>query len=391
MTRVLMVSSLWPPVVTGGAELYASALAGRLRSAGHDVGVVTMGVDGPEVVEEVRPWPYRLDAFVDQSAARRAMFHAFDVYRPATARVLARGFAEFRPDVVHTHSVQGLSSAALEVPSRQGIAHVHTLHDYWLLCQRTSLVARDGTSCEQLCRGCAAVSFARNAVIARHPPHVVIAISDAVAGEHARLAWTRDRVRVVHHPVEWERLAPARSVTAGEPVVFGYLGQLTGVKGVAMLLDAFSSAGVPGARLVVAGDGAARDELHARAGSAVEFTGWLDPPARAEFLDRIDCLVVPSVWKEPAGLVVNEARGHFVPVIAARIGGIPELVPQASQALLFDPGDREQLACRLAEFAADPARYRETERGPALDWDAHLALVVNAYADARRAASRVRA
>ena len=48
--RILMVSNLWPPEVVGGAEQYASALAAHLRAAGHEVEVLTLGVDGPDVV-----------------------------------------------------------------------------------------------------------------------------------------------------------------------------------------------------------------------------------------------------------------------------------------------------------------------------------------------------
>ena len=53
----------------------------------------------------------------------------------------------FRPDVVHSHVVQGMGVAALTEPGDAGLAHVHTLHDYWLLCQRNSMVQRDGTAC----------------------------------------------------------------------------------------------------------------------------------------------------------------------------------------------------------------------------------------------------
>ena len=57
--RILMISSLWPPVVLGGAESYASALAEQLRARGGEVGVLTLGVGGADVVSTVSPWPYR--------------------------------------------------------------------------------------------------------------------------------------------------------------------------------------------------------------------------------------------------------------------------------------------------------------------------------------------
>ena len=81
--KILMVSSLWPPHLIGGAELYASTLAEQLRVAGHEVAVVTLGVPGPDVVAEVPARPYRLDEFATQPPTRRAVFHALDVYRPS--------------------------------------------------------------------------------------------------------------------------------------------------------------------------------------------------------------------------------------------------------------------------------------------------------------------
>lgn len=382
-TRVLMVSSLWPPAVLGGAETYAAGLAEHLRSTGHEVGVVTLGVPGPDVVAEVPPRPYRLDEFSSQAAWRRAVFHALDLYRPTTGRVIAEACERFRPDVVHTHCVQGLSSLALETPSRLGIAHAHTLHDYWLLCQRASLVKRDGTACEPRCRSCRAISANRNWQIARHPPDVVIAVSEAIAAEHRHVPWIEPRLEVIHNPID-----PVSRNQPGphDPLTFGYLGQVTKTKGVATLVDAFARAGLPGARLVIAGDGPLRPTLEAAAPRGVEVRGWVDAAGKEAFLSATDCLVVPSEWKDPAPLVVNEARARGIPVIGARIGGIPELVAPASQPLLYRSGDAAELSARLRQFASAPDGYRDDgATGP--DWPEHLQAIGSAYARAARSAA----
>ena len=70
--RVLMLSSLWPPAVLGGAEVYAEELSRHLRERGHEVGVVTLGVESDVVVASVPAWPYRLDQFASQPAWKRA-------------------------------------------------------------------------------------------------------------------------------------------------------------------------------------------------------------------------------------------------------------------------------------------------------------------------------
>jgi glycosyltransferase involved in cell wall biosynthesis len=380
--RVLMVSSLWPPYALGGAEMYAANLAARLAEAGHSVGAVTLGIPGPDVVGHVRAWPYRLDEYGTQPPHRRAVFHALDVYRLSSRRVLADAFRRFRPDVVHTHSVQGLSSAALQMPTSSGLPHVHTIHDYWLLCQRASLVGRDGTACIRRCRPCAAISTARNLVIGRHPPDVVIAVSDAVAREHSGLDWLTPRLRIVHNPVEF---APPKPRPVRTPVTFGYLGQVTAVKGVKTLLDAVQRAAIPGSRLVIAGEGPLRQSPEATAGMAVEFRGFIDADGREAFFAEIDCLVVPSEWKDPAPLVVNEARARGVPVIGADIGGIPEIEAPGCAPLLFPSGDTDALAARLQAFASSPGDYFYDSRAGLLDWNAHIDRVCESYRDAIRA------
>ncbi len=384
--RILMVSNLWPPEVVGGAEQYASGLAARLRDDGHDVRALTLGVEGPDVAGSVAPWPYPIQETPSQPAAKRVLFHAVDLHNPRAGRAIDRVLDDFRPDVVHTNAVQGLSSVALTRPTRRGVAHVHTLHDYWLLCQRNSMVHRDGRECEPRCRSCAGISWIRNEAVRRAPPGVVLAVSHAIASEHERLAWTQPRMRVLYNPVEivaGGRIAPRGS---GRPLTFGYLGRLGVDKGVATLLAAFARAEVGDARLIVAGRGPLEADVRA-AGPKVVAAGWVDQERKEELLDDLDCLVVPSQWKDPAPVVLNEARGRGIPVIGAAIGGIPELIAPACSPLLFTPGDVGGLAARMEAYAAGPEAYRPEPEAAPIAWPGHLAGVLTAYADAARAAA----
>ena len=384
--RVLMVSSLWPPEVLGGAEQYAAALSARLEAAGHTVGVVTLGVDGDNVVEQVRAWPYPLREYETQSASRRALFHAADLIRPDIGRVFDRAFLEFRPDVVHSHVVQGMSAAAMTVPGARGIGHVHTIHDYWLLCQRNSLVRRDGTACDRRCRSCRVMSNIRNRQIDRRPPDVVVAVSEAIARVHlAELAWMRGRTRVVYNPVDEPRVPGPRRL-ADAPITFGYFGRLAADKGILTLLRAFGRAELGAARLLVAGRGP--EEAAVRATPGVEYRGWVDADAKEAMYRELDCLIVPSQWPDPAPLVVNEARSRGVPVIGSTAGGIPELIDPAGEALLVAPNDIDALAASMARFVAAPDTFGVRAESRPLGWSGHLAAIERAYLDAQAGAAR---
>lgn len=382
--RILHLSSLWPPVVLGGAELYASALASAQRTAGHEVGVVTLGVDGPDVVAEVPPWPYRLEVFAGQPAWKRAISHGRDQYDPVAARVVRDTIRRFGADVVHSHSVPGMSVSALTAPGRAGVAHVHTLHDYWLLCQRTTMVARDGEACATRCRGCVMVSSVRDRLLTRHPPEVVVAVSEAVAREHGPLAASAGRIRVVPNPIDATGPGPGAAMPQppSVPATIGYLGQLVEIKGVRTLMAAFRALPAGTAQLLVAGTGPLADEV-ASAGPGVHALGWVDADARENFFRRIDALVVPSEWKDPAPLVVNEARARGIPVVGAAIGGIPELVAPEQRSLLFRSGDADGLARSLRAVLADPAAFAAAPPAGA-GWAEHLAAIDAAYDEARR-------
>ncbi len=385
--RVLMVSSLWPPAVLGGAELCAFALTQRLREAGHTVGALTLGVDGTDVVAQVRPWPYAMQDYGAQTGARRALFHLADVARPDTGRILDRAIREFAPDVVHSHVVQGMSSPAMTAPARAGVGHVHTLHDYWLLCQRNSLVKRDDTPCTERCRSCRLISAVRNHQIAQHPPDVVVAVSRAIEATHlAALPWMRGRSRVIYNPVEDARPRPVEP--GRRPITFGFVGRLGADKGILTLLRAFAAADVGDARLVVAGRGAEADAVAAAHG--VDFRGWVSGEDKERLLsEELDCLIVPSQWPDPAPLVVNEARSRGLAVIGSTAGGIPELVAPECEALLVSPGDVGALSDAMERFTRAPAAFRPPAAAAPLGWPGHLAAIETAYADAVASAASV--
>jgi glycogen(starch) synthase len=289
--RIIHISSLWPPVVLGGAEIYAARLALEQEKAGHTVGVITQGVPGDGVVEVVPPWPYRLETFADQPAGRRAIFHGLDLYNPFAGRRMRRAIRRFAPDVIHSHFVAGLSTAALTTGATTA-ARVHHLHGYWLMCRRTTMVRPNGDPCHDV--SCRAVMATRSAILRHHPPDLLLGPSQTVIDAHARFSWAAGRMRHVPHPLDEvpSHRSPATSPPGG-PTTFGYLGQLSELKGIPTLLDAFAALAGEGHRLLVGGRGPLLSYVE-RAGPGVEALGWLDDDGKEGFFAKIHCLIVPS-------------------------------------------------------------------------------------------------
>jgi glycosyltransferase involved in cell wall biosynthesis len=104
------------------------------------------------------------------------------------------------------------------------------------------------------------------------------------------------------------------------------------------------------------GDTTYTDSLHALATPSVTFLP--NRPDVVTPLHAADVAVVPSVWDEPFGRTVIEGMATGIPVLGSRVGGIPEILGPIDR-LLFDRGDADQLAAKLAVTL----RWRDEEPG----------------------------
>lgn len=147
---------------------------------------------------------------------------------------------------------------------------------------------------------------------------------------------------------------PAR---ARGTVRFAFLGGLSKHKGVHVLLEAFSR--VPrGAELAVWGHSSDKpyvDFLRERCGAVgAQWRGSYERADLPRILAEVDALVVPSVWVENWPLVIHEGFAAHRPVLASRIGALPECVKDGENGLLFAPGDPDDLARVLRRCVEEP-------------------------------------
>lgn len=100
--------------------------------------------------------------------------------------------------------------------------------------------------------------------------------------------------------------------------------------------------------------------LAEESGRRIRFEPFVDRDALPGLLREADAFVVPSRWREPSGLTLGEAMATGLPVIASRVGGIPEVVGEAG--ILVEPDDPEALAAALRRLVDDPAHREELGR-----------------------------
>jgi glycosyltransferase involved in cell wall biosynthesis len=177
---------------------------------------------------------------------------------------------------------------------------------------------------------------------------VVIALNQFAKDRLVKAGFAEDRTVVLPNMVDIP--ATPGDASSGQYAVFS--GRMCPEKGVATLVRAARRAQEIPIRLL--GDGPTRDEHESEAPQNAKFLGQLPAYEVAAEYRSARFVVVPSVWFEGCPLVILEAMSHGLPVIASRIGGLPELVDDGVTGLLFAPGNEEELANAMRILWRDP-------------------------------------
>lgn len=268
----------------------------------------------------------------------------------AEATILAQEFERQEITHLHNHFADVSANVAMLAAELAGITFSYTLHgpaelyepQKWALSEKTARA-----------KFVACIShFARSqAMYFSDPAH-----------------W--DKLSIIHCgilPDMYDRPAPAQD---DEQIRLLFVGRLTAIKGIRVLLDAFAKARAanPALHLTFVGDGDDRAHLEALAaplGDAVHFAGYQSQDAVADALANADIFVLPS-FAEGVPVVLMEAMASRTPTITSLVAGIPELVEDGVTGYLVPPGDAETLAARIITLAADPELRAEMgERGRA--------------------------
>lgn len=360
--KIAMVMSVYGKDAIGGAERTAGILADNLVKRGHEVFIVSLGAIGSntdsfKTKTGLQVWqlplsqiydPYGLDGTKNQlptSTIRKAVWHLLDVYNLVMASRIRAVFKKIKPDIVMTHTLQGLSVAVWAEANKVGAKVVHMTHDHALICPATAMTKGDKV-CESVCTQCAVFSKLRHALATF--PDLVVGPSQIILDRHHKFGWFNDvkNTRVIPNalPENWPDSPPR--LTTHSPMVFGFLGRLDESKGVDTLLSAAKFLPEGRFRIKLGGQGDSK-QLRDRwldskiPMNSVEFLGVVNA---AEFLSSIDVLVTPSRAHETFCNVVMEAGCSRRPAIVSNRGALPERVEHGNSGWIFSAGNVHELA-----------------------------------------------
>jgi glycosyltransferase involved in cell wall biosynthesis len=305
-----------------------------------------------------------------------------DTSRIGAARALLRGGDEERDvaaavgalpaRVAHVHNMLPLiGPRGLAAARAAGARVVLHLHNVRLFCA-IGVASRDGGPCFRChhrrtlpglvlnCRGSLPEAAVYAAALARHQPAVIESVdrflvpSRYALRQLALLGLPADRIECLPHYLPDDELAAPSRADAGRYALIA--ARLSVEKGIDLAIRAAAQTRVP---LRIAGEGPAASELDAladRLGAPVELLGRVDRVRMRELLGGAAAVLMPSRYHEFSPYSALEAMAAGVPVVATRMGGLPEMIGEER---CVEANDPEALAGRLAGLWANPAARRE--------------------------------
>ena len=422
--KILFVTNFFPPTHTAGTENYTYGIARGLIEAGHEVQIVCAG----QWNEGRQHWNGYSDDTYNGVPVRRLHLNwikAPDPNRylydnPVIAAHLRDFLSEIQPDVVHVTSCYTLSASVIWIAKEANLPVVMTLTDFWFLCPRLSLLRSDGELCDGRtsaweCLRCMLWETKTYHMLTRMLPHTIVENLLSRASRHPYLTrwrglrgmaldmmhrkrFLQDTLALVDHVIapslflkdmflrndlqvsiqvlpHGHDLSWLQSYTRKIPsaaIRFGYIGQISPIKGVHILVEAFKAVTTNNsinASLLIFGDlnklPSFTEHLYRIASdhSNIHFNGAFSHEHLGEVLAQLDVLVVPSLWYENSPLVIQEAFATKTPVIATNLGGMSEFVQHEVNGLLFERGNVDDLAHQLWRVINEPGLLERLRAG----------------------------
>ncbi|MEV6927299.1 glycosyltransferase [Dactylosporangium sp. NPDC051485] len=361
--RILLVNGNYVDGTVGGTQTHTRHLAKALADEGRTVAVLCQGeTDAQERIDGVEVFRVRPPALPKTvpDGPRYLVNQTLAIQNPFVTRRVEAVVRQFQPDLCHVQMLRRLTPTVLGVLRRHRVPVVQTVHELFSLWNFNAYQRADTADKIHSRRPWPVSGFKwwhrRLSTGVRH----VVAPSrfalDAYLGDDY---FHGVPSTIVPHfiPLEWGDPREAAARRAAEeragPVRLLFVGRLDNYKGVQQLIAALRGMPELDVLLDIAGDGVLTPTVadFAAADPRVTFHGPAEGAQRHELYRRADALLCPSTWVETFGFVVLEAYAAGLPVIASRIGALPDSVIDGRTGLMVEPGSVPQLAAAMRSLA----------------------------------------
>lgn len=339
--KIALINNLYKPYQRGGAERITEILSDQLKRLGHTVFIISTQ---PEVIKDnEEPGSYYLPSKYNSlnrfSVFYRLIWQMFNLVNIKKYKKLNKIFKTEKPDLIITNNLMGLGMLTPLAIKKNHLRHLHILHDIQLL-HPSGLMYFGG---EKIIDSLTAkgyqliVNFLFNLgsreLIIISPSHWLLEL------HRSHKLFKNKQAQVIANPF----IKNHNSVSKNNPNSFIFIGQLEKHKGVDLFVEAASR--FADYDFLIVGSGSLKIEST----NNLKVLGSKSSAEVNQLLTNSLAAIIPSRCYENSPTVIYEAAAVNTPVIAANLGGIPELIEKFG-GLLFEPDNLDSLIMAITHF-----------------------------------------
>lgn len=375
--KIGIVTNLYPPYFRGGAENVIVRTVAELLSQGHDVFIIAGApksvagrgavLDRSSTERVYRFYPRNIYFTLDDHKYPwpvRLLWHVIDGLCRSSLNILEGILRAEDPDVIITHNLKGMGLCIPQLIRGVDKPHIHVVHDLQLLIPSGLMLF--GKEQRNIIARFADVLYARFCHRRFGSPDVVIFPSQYLATMYGAAGFfPKSHCVMLPNPApDYKNVAKSGRSEGVLRLLF--LGQLESHKGLVFLLEALRKY-TGEVRLLIAGDGTLRSYVEdcAKEDKRLTYLGYMSREDIPRVISSVDAIVVPSLCYENSPTVIYESLQTGIPVLAARIGGVGELITEGETGFLFSPNDEQDLLRVIEKMNShkdDFAQHRERMR-----------------------------
>lgn len=367
--RILYVLHQFFPLHYTGTERLTLQIAKQIQRLGHYVSVLTYEPNNVDIQEFQKLDYYVMKKEYQVGTIPVTAFKTIDgglgldyVFDPHIEKYLHEIVKKF--DIVHFTHTQRFGSV-FKICKDLGVPTVLTLTDNWLLCP-VGLLTRDFELCDGPDEGRKCISVCkyddkfltryRDAKFFFENVDRVFSGSEFVRSTFAENDWHKN-IELNTFSVDYSYVKP---LAESKDLIFGFIGSLMWHKGLHILIEAFKKVKDHNIKLKIYGAGAEGNQYAnsvlelIKEDERIEYAGTFEYKDLPSIMKDISVMVIPSTYKEIYPLVMQTSLAYKKPVIATKVGGMPEVIEDGVNGYLFDIGDIDQLSKIISTIVGNP-------------------------------------
>jgi glycosyltransferase involved in cell wall biosynthesis len=359
--KISIVSDLYPPAYKGGHEIRCKVVADSLSKRKHDVHVITSNFENKKYENEKNV--YRKLFYLNsdfQKKNNRYNQIKYAILGRKNYIITKKILKKTKPDIIYAGQLNDISIFPLKAITELQIPVVHHVGNYFIIELIEKCINEKNIFKKIFRQKILGFSERQNFNF-----ESIIVDSKAVLNKYLEYGFNKKNVDIIHSTSMPNNYEPQKSKERKKIRQLLFVGRVCQEKGLHTCIDAMAilvnEYGIKDLLLNIVGTGDSTyikliqkkiNDLKLTA--HVFLLGKKPHNIVLQEYHLYDLLVVPSIWEEPFGLVITEAMAHGVPVVASRVGGIPDIIDDRKTGILTEPKNHYELAMKIKELIERP-------------------------------------